>query len=34
VKTAGLRGTQDPDLLELADQQGRILLTHDRHTMT
>ena len=34
VKTAGLRGTKDPALLELADQQDRILLTYDRHTMT
>jgi len=34
VKTAGLRGTKDPALLELADQQGRILITYDRHTMT
>lgn len=34
VKTAGLRGTKDPALLELADRQGRILITYDRHTMT
>jgi Domain of unknown function (DUF5615) len=34
VKTAGLRGMADADLLELAAQQGRILITHDRRTMT
>lgn len=34
VKTAGLRGTTDPALLELAAAQGRILITHDRRTMT
>ena len=34
VKTAGLRGTKDPVLLELATQQGRIMITHDRRTMT
>jgi len=34
VKTAGLRGTKDPALLEIADQQDRILITYDRHTMT
>jgi uncharacterized protein DUF5615 len=34
VKTAGLRGTKDPALLELADRQGRILITYDRRTMT
>jgi predicted nuclease of predicted toxin-antitoxin system len=34
VKTAGLRGMADPALLELAAQQDRILITHDRHTMT
>jgi len=33
VKTAGLRGTQDPDLLELAAQQARIIVTYDRRTM-
>jgi len=32
VKTAGLRG--NPALLELAAQQDRILITHDRQTMT
>ena len=34
VKTAGLRGTKDAALLELAAQQGRILITYDRRTMT
>lgn len=33
VKAAGLRGTDDPALLNLAAQQGRILITHDRNTM-
>lgn len=34
VKTAGLRGTKDRDLLDLSAQQGRILITHDQRTMT
>jgi hypothetical protein len=34
VKTAGLRGTADAALLELAAQLGRIVITHDRQTMT
>lgn len=34
VKSAGLRGMTDPALLELAAQQGRILITHDRGTMS
>ena len=34
VKSAGLRGTKDPVLLELAAEQDRILITHDRNTMT
>jgi predicted nuclease of predicted toxin-antitoxin system len=34
VKSAGLRGTTDPDLLELAAGQDRCLITHDRSTMT
>src|SRR5439155_12816826 len=34
LKTAGLRGTKDPVLLELAARQGRILISHDRETMT
>ncbi len=33
VKTAGLRGTKDPDLLELAVEQDRIIVTYDRRTM-
>src|SRR5437762_1173087 len=33
VKSAGLRGTKDPQLLEIAAEQGRILITHDRNTM-
>lgn len=34
VKTTGLRGMKDPVLLELAAQQGRIIISHDRETMT
>ncbi len=34
VKSAGLRGTKDPALLDLADEQGRILISYDRRTMT
>ncbi len=34
VKSAGLRGSKDPVLLELAAEQDRILITHDRNTMT
>jgi hypothetical protein len=34
VKTAGLRGTSDPALLELAARQDRVLITYDRNTMT
>jgi predicted nuclease of predicted toxin-antitoxin system len=34
TKTAGLRTRKDPALLELAAQQDRILVTHDRNTMT
>lgn len=34
VKSTGLRGTIDPAFLELAARQDRILITHDRHTMT
>jgi len=29
----GLRGTPDPALLELAAQEGRIVITHDRGMM-
>ncbi len=34
VKTAGLRGTPDPTLLELAALEHRAVITSDRHTMT
>ena len=34
VKTAGLRGTKDPALLEQAAFDGRIVVSHDRRTMT
>ena len=34
VKSAGLEGTKDPALLELAAEQDRILISHDRNTMT
>jgi len=34
VKSAGLRGTKDPALLELAAGQHRIMISHDRETMT
>jgi len=34
VKTAGLDGTKDPALLELAAEEDRILISHDRNTMT
>jgi hypothetical protein len=34
VKTAGLRGTKDPTLLEIAAEQDRILITYDRKTMS
>jgi Domain of unknown function (DUF5615) len=34
VKTVGLRGKTDPELLELAALQGRCLITHDRSTIT
>ena len=33
VKTAGLRGTADPALLEIAAEQDRVLITYDRSTM-
>src|SRR5262249_42348655 len=33
VKTAGLRGTKDPELLEIAARQGRILISHDLNSM-
>lgn len=34
VKRAGLSGTKDPALLEIAAAQDRILITYDRNTMT
>ena len=34
AKTAGLRGRKDPVLLDLAAQHERIVITHDRSTMT
>jgi Domain of unknown function (DUF5615) len=34
VKSAGLRGTKDAALLEVASEQDRILITYDRNTMT
>lgn len=34
VKSSGLRGTPDPEILALAAREGRIVLTHDRNTMT
>ena len=34
VRSAGLRGTKDPVLLEIAAQQDRVVITHDRRTMT
>jgi hypothetical protein len=30
---SGLEGVPDPDVLEIAASQGRILITHDRRTM-
>ena len=33
VKTAGLRGMKDSVLLQVAAEQDRILITHDRNTM-
>jgi hypothetical protein len=34
IKRAGLRGKADAVLLDVAAQQSRILITHDRRTMT
>ncbi|MBM3755365.1 MAG: hypothetical protein FJW38_15435 [Acidobacteria bacterium] len=34
VKSTGLRGTPDPEILAIAAREGRIVLTHDRNTMT
>lgn len=33
VRSAGLAGLNDPDVLALAARQGRILVSHDRKTM-
>ena len=33
VQDVGLNATSDPDILEWAAVEGRILLTHDRDTM-
>jgi predicted nuclease of predicted toxin-antitoxin system len=33
VKSVGLRGVSDPEILEWAAAQGRVLLTHDRRTV-
>jgi predicted nuclease of predicted toxin-antitoxin system len=34
VTDAGLAGAEDPAVLEWAAREGRVLLTHDVHTMT
>jgi predicted nuclease of predicted toxin-antitoxin system len=34
VQDAGLAGTDDPDVLEWAAGEGRVLLTHDVNTLT
>lgn len=34
VGEVGLRATEDPMILEWAAEHGRVLLTHDRQTMT
>jgi predicted nuclease of predicted toxin-antitoxin system len=34
VGEVGLRATEDPLILEWAAEHGRVLLTHDRQTMT
>jgi hypothetical protein len=33
AQAAGLAGLDDPDVLKLAAEQGRILVSHDRKTM-
>ncbi|MCY7322844.1 MAG: DUF5615 family PIN-like protein [Phormidesmis sp. CAN_BIN36] len=33
ASAAGLRGVKDPEVLAIAAQQGRILVSHDRRTM-
>jgi len=34
VQEAGLAGMEDPDILEWAASQNRVILTHDVNTMT
>ena len=34
INNIGLRGTKDLSILEMAAQQGRIVISHDRKTMT
>jgi predicted nuclease of predicted toxin-antitoxin system len=34
VQDVGLSGKDDPSILEWADQEGRVLLTHDVATIT
>ncbi len=34
VKKEGLRGAKDSVLLDIAEEQGRIVISHDRRTMT
>ena len=34
VQDVGLRGADDPSILEWAAQEGRVVLTHDAATMT
>lgn len=34
VQDVGLSNTPDPDILEWAAQENRVLLTHDRNTIT
>jgi predicted nuclease of predicted toxin-antitoxin system len=33
VEDAGLRGTPDPQILEWAARESRVLITHDKRTM-
>lgn len=33
VQDVGLSGASDPDILEWAAQEGRIVITHDKRTM-
>jgi predicted nuclease of predicted toxin-antitoxin system len=34
VQDVGLRTASDPDILEWSAREGRVLLTHDRRTMS